>query len=175
MISRERSSPGYPNWWSDMPMILYTFFDSYDFSGKTIAPFCTSGGSGRFLILPPALSYLPSPVRTYLSVTSLFRPLRQCRCCTLLTMKGSGKPGTRHGDYDPGRGETLARGKGRQLVFSHRDRNHRAGFQAYRFLSFLLIPSASRRENLTSRMYLGWGRRIRRLHSILSAIPISTR
>ena len=37
---------GYPNWWSDMPMILYTLFDSYDFSGKTIAPFCTSGGSG---------------------------------------------------------------------------------------------------------------------------------
>lgn len=37
---------GYPNWWSDMPMILYTFFDSYDLSGKTIAPFCTSGGSG---------------------------------------------------------------------------------------------------------------------------------
>ena len=27
-------------------MILYTFFDSYDLSGKTIAPFCTSGGSG---------------------------------------------------------------------------------------------------------------------------------
>lgn len=37
---------GYPNWWSDMPMILYTFFDSYDLSGKAIAPFCTSGGSG---------------------------------------------------------------------------------------------------------------------------------
>lgn len=37
---------GYPNWWSDMPMILYTFFDSYDLSGKTIALFCTSGGSG---------------------------------------------------------------------------------------------------------------------------------
>ncbi len=37
---------GYPNWWSDMPMILYTFFDGYDLSGKTIAPFCTSGGSG---------------------------------------------------------------------------------------------------------------------------------
>lgn len=37
---------GYPNWWADMPMILYTFFDSYDLSGKTIAPFCTSGGSG---------------------------------------------------------------------------------------------------------------------------------
>lgn len=37
---------GFPNWWGDMPMILYTFFDSYDLSGKIIAPFCTSGGSG---------------------------------------------------------------------------------------------------------------------------------
>lgn len=37
---------GYPQWWGDMPMILYTFFDTYDLSGKTIAPFCTSGGSG---------------------------------------------------------------------------------------------------------------------------------
>lgn len=37
---------GYPNWWGDMPMILYTFFDDYDLSGKTVAPFCTSGGSG---------------------------------------------------------------------------------------------------------------------------------
>lgn len=37
---------GFPNWWGDMPMILYTFFDSYDLSGKTIAMFCTSGGSG---------------------------------------------------------------------------------------------------------------------------------
>lgn len=37
---------GYPIWWGDMPMLLYTFFDSYDLSGKTIAPFCTSGGSG---------------------------------------------------------------------------------------------------------------------------------
>lgn len=37
---------GYPNWWTDMPMILYTFFDTYDFSGKTIIPFNTHGGSG---------------------------------------------------------------------------------------------------------------------------------
>ena len=37
---------GYPNWWGDMPMILYSFFDSYDFSGKTIVPFNTHGGSG---------------------------------------------------------------------------------------------------------------------------------
>lgn len=36
---------GYPIWWYDMPRIMYTFFDTYDFSGKTIVPFCTSGGS----------------------------------------------------------------------------------------------------------------------------------
>lgn len=37
---------GYPNWWGDMPMALYTFLEEYDLSGKTIAPFVTSGGSG---------------------------------------------------------------------------------------------------------------------------------
>lgn len=37
---------GYPNWWGDMPMPLYTFLDEYDLSGKTIAPFITHGGSG---------------------------------------------------------------------------------------------------------------------------------
>ncbi|MEQ3170111.1 flavodoxin [Dysosmobacter welbionis] len=37
---------GYPNWWGDMPMIVYNFIESYDFSGKTIVPFCTHGGSG---------------------------------------------------------------------------------------------------------------------------------
>lgn len=36
---------GFPNWWYDMPMSLYSFFDEYDFSGKTIVPFCTHGGS----------------------------------------------------------------------------------------------------------------------------------
>lgn len=37
---------GYPIWWSDAPRIMSTFVESYDFSGKTILPFCTSGGSG---------------------------------------------------------------------------------------------------------------------------------
>ena len=37
---------GYPSWWGDMPMALYSFFNEYDFSGKTIIPFVTSGGSG---------------------------------------------------------------------------------------------------------------------------------
>ena len=37
---------GYPNWWGDMPMILYTFLDTHDLAGKTIVPFNTHGGSG---------------------------------------------------------------------------------------------------------------------------------
>lgn len=37
---------GYPNWNADLPMPLYTFLESYDFSGKTIIPFVTHGGSG---------------------------------------------------------------------------------------------------------------------------------
>ena len=37
---------GYPNWWGTMPMPVFTFLESYDFSGKTIVPFCTHEGSG---------------------------------------------------------------------------------------------------------------------------------
>ena len=37
---------GYPIWWGQAPKILYTFVESYDLSGKTIVPFCTSGSSG---------------------------------------------------------------------------------------------------------------------------------
>ena len=37
---------GYPNWWGDMPMILYSFLEQYDLSGKTVIPFNTHGGSG---------------------------------------------------------------------------------------------------------------------------------
>lgn len=37
---------GYPIWWSDAPRIMSTFVESYDFSGKTVVPFCTSGSSG---------------------------------------------------------------------------------------------------------------------------------
>lgn len=36
---------GYPIWWGEAPRIVSTFVESYDFSGKTIVPFCTSGGS----------------------------------------------------------------------------------------------------------------------------------
>ena len=37
---------GYPIWWGDMPMPVYTFLESYDFTGKTVIPFDTNGGSG---------------------------------------------------------------------------------------------------------------------------------
>lgn len=36
---------GYPTWWADMPMVLYTFLESYDLSGKTVIAFNTHGGS----------------------------------------------------------------------------------------------------------------------------------
>lgn len=37
---------GYPNWWNDMPMPVFTFLEKYDFSGKTVIPFSTYGDSG---------------------------------------------------------------------------------------------------------------------------------
>lgn len=37
---------GYPIWWYTMPQVMYTFFDDYDLSGKTIVPFNTHNGSG---------------------------------------------------------------------------------------------------------------------------------
>lgn len=37
---------GFPNWYYDMPMIMYSFLDQYDLAGKTVVPFVTSGGSG---------------------------------------------------------------------------------------------------------------------------------
>lgn len=37
---------GYPNYWGTMPMAVYTFLEAFDFTGKTIHPFCTHEGSG---------------------------------------------------------------------------------------------------------------------------------
>lgn len=36
---------GYPTWWYDLPMVMYSFFEEYDFSGKTIVPFNVHNGS----------------------------------------------------------------------------------------------------------------------------------
>lgn len=37
---------GYPNWWGDMPMPVYTFIEGHRWQGKTVVPFCTHEGSG---------------------------------------------------------------------------------------------------------------------------------
>lgn len=37
---------GYPNWWGDMPMAVYTFIEKHDWGGKRVIPFCTHEGSG---------------------------------------------------------------------------------------------------------------------------------
>ena len=36
----------FPNWWTTMPMAVFTFLESYDFAGKTVCPLITHGGSG---------------------------------------------------------------------------------------------------------------------------------
>ena len=37
---------GYPIWWNEAPRVINTFMESFDFNGKTVIPFATSGGSG---------------------------------------------------------------------------------------------------------------------------------
>lgn len=46
MASYDTVIIGFPIWWGIAPRIIETFLESYDFGGKTIVPFCTSGGSG---------------------------------------------------------------------------------------------------------------------------------
>lgn len=52
---------GYPNWNADLPMPLYTFLEEYDFSGKTIIPFNTHGGSGFSRTISTIESLQPGP------------------------------------------------------------------------------------------------------------------
>ncbi len=46
---------GCPNWWSDLPMVVYTFMEQYDWAGKHVVPFVTHEGSG--------LSSIPSSIK----------------------------------------------------------------------------------------------------------------
>ncbi len=46
MASYDKVIIGCPIWWGVAPRIIETFLESYDFGGKTVIPFCTSGGSG---------------------------------------------------------------------------------------------------------------------------------
>lgn len=51
---------GYPIWWGTTPMIVHTFFDSYNLKGKTIIPFCTHHGSGLGSSVEDIHNVLPS-------------------------------------------------------------------------------------------------------------------
>ncbi len=51
---------GYPIWWGDMPMAVYTFMNSYDFSDKVVIPFNTHEGSGESGTYSAIGSYLPN-------------------------------------------------------------------------------------------------------------------
>ena len=56
---------GFPIWWYQAPRIIETFLESYDFAGKTVLPFATSGGSGMgktdaiLKAVCPAAQWLP--------------------------------------------------------------------------------------------------------------------
>lgn len=63
---------GYPNWWADLPMPVYAFLEEYDFSGKTIIPFVTHGGSG-FSSTVRAISSLQSGAQVSGNTLSLSR------------------------------------------------------------------------------------------------------
>jgi len=51
---------GYPIWWGDLPMIMYTFMEEYDFNGKNVIPFNTHEGSGDAGTYPSIQTKLPN-------------------------------------------------------------------------------------------------------------------
>ena len=51
---------GYPNYWSTMPMAVFSFLEHFDFSGKIIRPFCTHEGSGMGRSVSDIKSLLPN-------------------------------------------------------------------------------------------------------------------
>ena len=51
---------GFPIWWGNIPNIIYTFMDSYDFTGKTVIPFNTHEGSGQAHSQRDVMDYLPA-------------------------------------------------------------------------------------------------------------------
>ena len=86
---------GYPIWWSDMPQIIYTFLESYNFDDKIIIPFSTHGGSGlagtvnkieekltRSTVIPNAFTIsrdimekAPDEVKTWLDEIGTLKPV----------------------------------------------------------------------------------------------------
>ena len=78
MSSYEVVFVGFPIWWYVAPTIINAFLESYDFAGKTIVPFCTSGGSGvgrtgevLQALCPDSVSWRPDKLLNGASPTSL--------------------------------------------------------------------------------------------------------
>lgn len=64
---------GFPNWWYTLPMAVLSFVDEYDFSGKTIVPFCTHGTCGLSSTIRDLTAALPDDV-TILDPIGVYRP-----------------------------------------------------------------------------------------------------
>lgn len=64
---------GYPNWWYTVPMAIMSFLEEYDFSGKTIIPFCAHGTGGLASSVRDIRAALPSSV-TVLDAIGVYRP-----------------------------------------------------------------------------------------------------
>lgn len=64
---------GFPNWWYTLPMPILSFVEEYDFSGKTIVPFCTHGTGGLASTIQDLTAALPSDV-TILDPIGVYRP-----------------------------------------------------------------------------------------------------
>lgn len=64
---------GFPNWWYTLPMAVLSFVEEYDFSGKTIVPFCTHGTGGLSSTIRDLTAALPDDV-TILDAIGVYRP-----------------------------------------------------------------------------------------------------
>lgn len=64
---------GFPNWWYTLPMAVLSFVEEYDFSSKTIVPFCTHGTGGLSSTIRDLTAALPNDV-TILDPIGVYRP-----------------------------------------------------------------------------------------------------
>ncbi len=64
---------GFPNWWYTVPMAIFSFIEEYDFSGKTVIPFCAHGTGGLAASVEDITDALPDSVRV-LEPVGVYRP-----------------------------------------------------------------------------------------------------
>lgn len=65
---------GYPNWWYTIPMAIHSFVESYDFSGKTVIPFCAHGTGGLASSVRDLRSALGEDVTFIENAFGVYRP-----------------------------------------------------------------------------------------------------